>query len=63
MGRAGGDVFDKLCLGEFVDSVKGFSIMVDNNAEDTIGPAFLEWVRDYLKHGLCFFISKTAAAR
>jgi hypothetical protein len=59
-GRAG-DMFGKLCRGESMNSIKGFSIMVGDNVEDTVDPG-LELVSDGLMHDvLCFFISKTAA--
>jgi hypothetical protein len=31
----------------------------DKDVEDTVGPGF-EWVSYGLKHGMCFFIGKTA---
>jgi hypothetical protein len=50
------DVMSKLCWG---GSLKGLSIVVGHNVEDTVG-LYLEWVNNCLMHGMCFFISKTA---
>lgn len=55
-------VFSELCWGEYVDLVEVLAVVLGNNVENNVSPG-LEWVSNYLKHGLRFFVGKTATGR